>query len=249
MKTHIGMMGAKGAGKDTAASVLVDKLGYARVGFADELYKQAAAAFGVSVAYLNRRETKETLLPRLRMANSKDPVYVQCVLGAEGLLGPGRHQAKKRKAFLRKPQCPRYVLQKWGTEYRRQGYPGVHQGVDSYWIDIVVAEIRANPNRPFVITDVRFENEVACVRGLGGLVMRVSRPALDKEEAAKRVAGGTSAHVSETAVLGVVPDLTVYNHEYRQADFLQSVLDSVAESGTPSLAKADVEREPLDLAA
>lgn len=247
MKTHIGMMGAKGAGKDTAASVLIEKLGYARIGFADELYKQAAASFGVSVAYLNRRATKETLLPRLRLANNTDPLYVQCVLGSEGLLGPGKHLEKQRKAFLKKPQCPRYVLQKWGTEYRRQGYPGVHQGVDSYWIDIVVAEIRANPKRPFVITDVRFENEVACVRGLGGLVMRVSRPAHDREEAAKRIAGGTSAHVSETAVLGVVPDLTVYNHENRQSEFLQSVLAAVASpSATPS---AIAEREPLGSAA
>lgn len=45
----IGFTGAKGSGKDTAASFLIEERGYARLGFADALKNAVAALFDLTV--------------------------------------------------------------------------------------------------------------------------------------------------------------------------------------------------------
>jgi len=70
-----------------------------------------------------------------------------------------------------KPTKPhvRVVLQYWGTEYRRK-----HFGED-YWVDQVERIIRSEEFAYFVVSDVRFENEVDMIRRLGGRVFKVER--------------------------------------------------------------------------
>lgn len=79
---------------------------------------------------------------------------------------------------------PRVALQRIGTEmFRTQIHPDT-------WVKAVVAQIRAEPDGKFVITDCRFENEVAAMKALGGRLVCVSRGA-EPPWAAEARAGGT----------------------------------------------------------
>lgn len=83
-----------------------------------------------------------------------------------------------------KPTKPhvRVVLQYWGTEYRRK-YFG-----EDYWVEQVERIIRSEEFAYFVVSDVRFPNEVDMIRRLGGRVFKVER---DVEEV------GIPGHASE----------------------------------------------------
>lgn len=71
-------------------------------------------------------------------------------------------------------RTPRYALQTLGTEWGRQ-IIGENLWVNA-WLRAVEAIIPAH--LPVVVDDVRFENEAAAVRSLGGKVIRIHRPGL-----------------------------------------------------------------------
>ena len=91
-----------------------------------------------------------------------------------------------------KPTTPgmRALLQQWGTEYRRSQR-------ESYWVDIMRAKLAGVPL--VVISDVRFADEAALVREIGGRVWRIERPG----------AGGNTGHVSEA--MPFEPDYVIHN--------------------------------------
>lgn len=92
---------------------------------------------------------------------------------------------------------PRLILQKMGTEACRHGI------ADNIWI--AALEKRIQGMNDVVITDVRFPNEIAFIRSLGGKIIRVSRgPDPSTQEREKM-------HISETAWSDVVPDFTIEN--------------------------------------
>ena len=64
---------------------------------------------------------------------------------------------------------PRHALQKIGTEMFR-----AHLDAD-IWVKAVRNELTASPEQNFVITDVRFENEVDMIKALGGHIVYVER--------------------------------------------------------------------------
>jgi hypothetical protein len=199
MQRIIGLIGVKGAGKDTCAMALVEHFGFKRIAFADALYQEAAAAFDVTVAFLGNRARKEQDLPELCMARCGDPAFVACI--AEEL---GQDVTPE---FLQTTRSPRFILQYWGTEYRR------HRGVDSYWVDVVNAAINSSPTQDYVITDVRFYNEYNYVRSKRGSLVRVRRPALETRESLERMQNGTAAHSSETELLEAPVDMELTNVE------------------------------------
>lgn len=204
MKQVIGMLGVKGAGKDTCAAYLVSEYGFARVSFADALYREAANAFGVTVEFLARRETKEAALPQLCLNRCSDMSFVRVALATLGYRKS--HGRRRRRHLMRAARSPRWVLQLWGTEYRRAKN-------ENYWLDRVRSRIVSSAERAFVITDVRFLNEAAFVREMGGLLVRVRRPQLERQEAAQRAANGTAAHASETELADYPVDFEVTNEE------------------------------------
>ena len=83
---------------------------------------------------------------------------------------------------------PRTALQRIGTEMFR-----THIHPDT-WVKAVVSQILAEPDGKFVITDCRFENEVAAMKALGGRLVCVSR---GEEPAWAAVARGGAACPSE----------------------------------------------------
>jgi hypothetical protein len=207
----LGLIGVKGAGKDTAATTLIEQFGFERVAFADALYREVAEAFGVSVEFLGNRDTKELAQDELKLLNCTSSEFVSTALDIaeeEGL-----------ELDVRTPLSPRWVLQLWGTEFRR-----IREGHDSYWLDRVNDIIRANPTVNFVVTDVRFVNEARYItNSLGGKLIRIRRPVLEAKEALARAANGTAAHRSEVELLTYPTDLEAINVE-GQMDSLSNAL-------------------------
>jgi len=87
----------------------------------------------------------------------------------------------------------RLLLQKMGTEVGRMLLG------ESVWVDIVARQIEPGVN--YVITDVRFPNEVEWLKSMGGTVVRITRP--DTEP--------VNAHVSDTGVSSLPVDVVIEN--------------------------------------
>lgn len=79
---------------------------------------------------------------------------------------------------------PRSILQKTGTECMRRGYR------DDIWIRAVERRISERPEFDWVVSDVRFLNELLAIRSWGGRVIRI-----DRKEAPEIA---TATHASET---------------------------------------------------
>lgn len=215
----IGLLGAKGCGKDTLAKLLIAKLGFVRASFADALYREVSTAYAVPVAFLENRDTKEKPLRRLALIRCKDRDFVRVALRTlKGLRKDSLKHGLKGKLLdpfltardLLAARSPRWTMQLWGTEYRRES----EFGKDSYWIDQVEDIIKANPDVRYVITDVRFVNEAKMVRRYNGALVRVRRPVLEQKEAEARARGvSTALHPSETQMATYPVDFEVVNVE------------------------------------
>lgn len=210
----IGVLGLKGAGKDTLAQILIKQYGFVRTAFADKLYKEVAEAFNVTTEYLGDRTFKETPRPELALKNCKDTAFVVAVMEELPL-----YYAKTTGFIgqldlndeLTKPRSPRFCMQFWGTEYRRK------KGDDAYWLKEVGRFLDTHPDKSVIITDVRFDNEGNYVTDPphGGLLVRVRRPSLEA------VTNLKDLHPSETEVLDRSVSFEFINAE-NQLDSLES---------------------------
>lgn len=157
MSKLIGLLGDyPGVGKDTAADYLVRYHGFTRLSFADLLYQEISVAYGVTVEELARRDLKETPQARFALSQCRERAFVALLLEIE----PG--------LTLRTPLSPRFVLRKWGTEYRRNED-------EDYWARPVFARMDREPGN-YALTDPRFENELYGSADRGGIFVRIDRP-------------------------------------------------------------------------
>lgn len=179
----IALCGAAGAGKDTVADMLPAR----KLAFADALYAEVAAAFGVLVDWLKDRGNKERPQSVLRLCDTLDGG------GFEAYLEGRRVLRDDRDASI--PRSPRQILQWWG-DYRRAQDPHY----------FVKATLRAMPpvclGSMLVITDCRFPNEAVMVRQLGGEIWQVVRPG---------VTAGATGHASDTDGSQFSPDRVILN--------------------------------------
>lgn len=167
----IGLTGAAGAGKSTAARALVE-IGWQNVKFASPLKDMAAALFshcGVDRHRAIDGDLKDTPLPELG------------------------------------GKSPRYVMQTIGTQWGRDLI------APDFWVDIARRKIAMllESGCDVAVDDVRFENEAAAIRALGGRVVAVVGRG--------GIGGG---HVSES---GVAADFTLQNTR-GMAAFLNDVV-------------------------
>lgn len=169
----IALCGAAGAGKDTVADMLPAR----KLAFADALYREVAEAWGVEQHVLRCRETKELEAPNLSVAHCKDMEF----------------RTNCWRDFHNRPRSPRQILQWWG-DYRRAED-------QDYFVNATAQHI-ANGLGPLVITDVRFPNEAALVRQLGGQLWQIRRPGYE--------AGGTG-HASDTDGSEFRPEVVLEN--------------------------------------
>lgn len=203
-----GLTGANGAGKDTVASMLAGLIRSsdqktAVLAFADALYEEVAKAFCVSIAQLKNRNTKEAPADWLRWDYCNNAEFWSFV---------SHHVPTPLLAST--AHSPRQILQWWGTEYRRTQQP-------DYWVQRLqdkAAEMTAAGITHIIVTDVRFADEAAAIRAMGGQIWRVHRPSLQTT--------GTG-HVSEVTGEEFAPEVTVINQgsfDYLRLTLLQTLL-------------------------
>lgn len=188
----IALCGAAGAGKDTVADMLPAR----KLAFADTLYAEVAAAFGLDASELKCRAIKETPIPELAQYQNDDEGFDEFVDRVHGV--PWNDSERR---------SPRQILQWWG-DYRRAQEP-------DYFVNAVLRKV----GPACVITDVRFPNEAALVRQLGGQLWQILRPGYE--------AGGTG-HASDTDGSEFRPEVVLENFGSLD-DLRRIVLDAWSE--------------------
>jgi hypothetical protein len=186
----LGLQGAAKAGKDTTADYLIEEHGWdGKLSFAKNLKDMCRAIFFLSEDDVNTQKGKERVF-------SKPKVFTQRNLGSVLYWMSTTHSrypivkgAREHVASLVGTELttPRHILQFIGTDVCRAVIP-------SYHLDIVVNTIRDNPDKNYIITDVRFPNEGDLVLDeLDGLVVQIVREANSDENIDR-------SHKSETAM-------------------------------------------------
>lgn len=187
----IGLAGAAGSGKDTVADYMVAQYGFTKFSFSDALYREVSEAFDMPVAELQSRAKKEVDSPLLRAGTCRDADFAAYMI-SQG--GSGRWFS------------PRWVLQHWGTEYRRAQDPDYWIKRASLWVRAWLDVTKDDEGGPIglVNTSVRFQNERDWVDALGGVIWHVRRP---------NRAGVSSGegHMSEEALWVAPHDRVIYN--------------------------------------
>ena len=155
----IGLTGHAAAGKDSVAAALC-AAGWRGVAFADALRWEVAAAWGVDPALLADRRSKE------------QPTAQMCAGAAQN--ANWLRWAAVNGISLIERRSPRWALQQWGS-WRRQGDPLHWVRQVDYWVRY---QRQKGVATGLVVTDVRYQDEAAMLRGLGGRIVRVHRPGL-----------------------------------------------------------------------
>lgn len=142
----IGICGFIGSGKNTVGKIL-QEAGYKPVSFAETLKDATSVIFGWERALLEG-DTDES-----RKFREQPDEFWSGVFGYEF--------------------TPRFAMQKMGTEAGRNVFG------EQIWVESVVKKmydiIKSEGETKFVITDVRFENEIKTIERLGGKIFEVAR--------------------------------------------------------------------------
>lgn len=177
----IGFTGKLGSGKDTAGARLARlvNLETVRLSFAAPLKESAAALLDIDPidweTYKNDPEVKIHLTVGFR----ETPTYVASDWDADG--NPIVFEVEEPNVI--RTFTAREFLQRYGTESHRDVFGG------DFWVEQAMRNYHRTPDTLYYVTDVRFANEAAAVRGLGGVIIRVLG---ENEE--------TGTHASEAGV-------------------------------------------------
>jgi len=193
----VALTGRAGAGKDTAADVLVAHARFRKLAFADALRGEISNAFGVSLNDLSSQNLKHVPTVALRMRRAPLDFLAAVVLSLSAAAPD--HRTPLSDEWLEAPRSPRQIMQWWGTEYRRAQKP-------SYWTEQLIKRLayyRREGETRFVVTDVRFDNEAHALRMAGAVLWQVTRPG--------HSAAAEGEHVSATDGSRFDPEIVVSN--------------------------------------
>jgi hypothetical protein len=195
----IGISGRMGSGKDTIGTIiqgllLTNKNQSSEIKkFAGKLKQIASILTGIPVEMFEDQEFKKTFLSR-----EWDTIVLKPGKRQDGLFGKGESEIKQTTV--------RELLQKLGTDAMRDN---LHENV---WCNALFAdykdiiEERASDdlvwvNKPnWIITDLRFPNELKAVKDRDGITIRVVRPGTINGD-----------HPSETALDDAAFDYEIIN--------------------------------------
>lgn len=195
----IGISGKIGSGKDTVAemiSELTPHIFWENRKFADKLKDIVCILLGCTKEQLEDRVFKESTLGEewalLRETSSYGAPDVIHPIGYKGMM----HMAHTHKEVL----TPRRILQLLGTEGGRKI---IHPNI---WVNALMGEYSHKDD--WLITDMRFPNELEAVKSKGGVTIRIERTVdFDPDNPSKQ----SSTHDSETALDNAEFDFILYN--------------------------------------
>ena len=143
----IGLHGQRGVGKDTIADQLCKAHGFTRLAFADQVKGDLCAMFGVPRQWFDDRKLKEQSEGLLAIHCCDDDQFRDWFAA--------QYDNDKVDAALAEPRSPRWLMQTYGTDYRRAQS-------NTYWVRRLIdklTQVRGN----VVVTDIRFNNEVSAL--------------------------------------------------------------------------------------
>jgi ribosomal protein S16 len=148
--TLIGFCGNKRVGKDTSASILMEKHNFVKYAFADALKEACKTIFLFSEEQINgnKKEVKDK-----RWGISPRKVFQR--FGTEIFRNSLGEFFPELKEFQNDFWVYRFKL--WYEKMKKK-----------------------NPNVNIVITDVRFPNEAKVIKDLGGYIVKITRPSRKK---------------------------------------------------------------------
>lgn len=146
----IGLVGLIGSGKNTVANFLIEEHNFKQASFAGSLKDAVSAIFGWP-RHLLEGDTIES-----REFREKVDTSWQQSIGDIPLIA-GRDVT------------PRLILQLMGTEVLRKNF---HSDI---WVLSVIKKMETDVNSSYVISDVRFKNEMKMLEDIGAKIVRVRR--------------------------------------------------------------------------
>ena len=115
---------------------------------------------------------------------------------------------------------PRIILQYLGTDILRKDINKIIPHInDNFWINKIISEYKQKckeqKNTKFVISDVRFQNEIDIINKLNGIVIKIIKPSLTNKD----------EHESEKNIYTLECDFEILNDGskqdlYKKLDFL-----------------------------
>lgn len=187
----IALTGAAGAGKDSAATVLVNNLAFRTIAFADALRREICAAWRIDERMLTTRETKELPVPALAIGNCGEPGFTRWCYDAA--------------LSLHDPRSARWTMQQWG-DYQRRYAPDHYAAIVAHWV-----EREASLGfRRFAVTDLRYPIELEALRRVAPSqslhVVRIHR------QQPGELAVDTATHNSERAAAALPANFDLVNN-------------------------------------
>lgn len=161
----IGLSGPIGCGKDTAALLLTTHAGFSHLAFAEPLRQELADAFNVDYRFFSARSQKETAHPALTLERCGD-------LGFYGYKLKQKPADVDHHDYVNEPRSPRQLM-RWWAQFRKDTVS------PEYWVRILkerVAVQQEGGQMRHVVSDVRWPNQAAAIRAMGGQIWQVKRP-------------------------------------------------------------------------
>lgn len=155
-RTIVGLHGNTGSGKDTVADHMARKHSFHKIAFADAVKRDLVDMFDVSPQWFNDRTMKGMETELLSLGRCTSGEFSDWYIGtAAGQV----EAASLGVGVLTLPRSPRWLMQTYGTDYRRNSDV-------NYWINRLIDTMAAIPTGDnIVISDVRFQNESDFVKG------------------------------------------------------------------------------------
>lgn len=174
MPLLIGLAGYAGSGKDTAADHLVNAHGFTKIAFADPLREEVAHVWRIPPGehhMFTDRTLKELPSKQFALALCREGEFAEAIIGERMDQQGGALSYAEIYDILYTPRSPRWILQRWGTDYRRR------LTADDYWTKQTARRIEQllATGANIVVSDVRFDNEAELIRNNDGAIWRLWR--------------------------------------------------------------------------